>query len=376
MPNSPLAASSVTVYTAITGGKDAPRDDGVLCFSDYSRFVDPRLNAKIYKALPHQFVVGDVSIWVDGRIKLLVSPEKLASLMTGDVCVFRHWKRNCIYDEAQVCIRRRLDNAKTIQRQMSRYKAMGYPKGEGLAACGVVMRRNTPQVNAMNERWWSEICTYSTRDQLSFPFCFRDHIQWLDGDPRGVYFTMEPHARPDQREIHFDKYQRKGAYHWDEYERRTKYGLHADFVAAWIKERPVLDVGAGDGLICSLIDGIGLDNNEYAIQLAKERGVFVQQGSAYKLPFADSSFLAVYMGDIIEHLQDPQLALREVRRVLVPNGTLYVATPPRKGPLRPYHCKEYAPDELTEEATSVGFHLCDQIVIKFGRMYGRFQKGN
>ena len=47
------------------------------------------------------------------------------------------------------------------------------------------------------------------------------------------------------------------------------------------------------------------------------------------LPFPDSTFDCVNMGDVIEHLPDPSAALREIRRVLKPGGILVLTTPLR-----------------------------------------------
>jgi uncharacterized protein YndB with AHSA1/START domain len=45
------------------------------------------------------------------------------------------------------------------------------------------------------------------------------------------------------------------------------------------------------------------------------------------LPFADASFELVHCGDGIEHLENPLRALRELARVLAPNGSLILTTP-------------------------------------------------
>lgn len=189
----------IVVYSAITGDVDRPRTDDVLCFRDYDRFRDQRLNARIYKILSHQFVTADVSIWIDGNITLLVSPEELVSLMPGDTCAFHHWERDCVYEEARVCIRSRLDKATTIRRQMETYRNAGFPEHAGLAATGVLIRRHTPDVCRMNERWWTEICTHSVRDQLSFPVCFNGNLDLLNVDPRGRYIKIARHAKPRTR---------------------------------------------------------------------------------------------------------------------------------------------------------------------------------
>ena len=59
------------IYTAIVGGKDPIRTD-IKCFTDYDQFRRPVMNAKIFKILSHKFIDTDLSIWVDGNIKLLI----------------------------------------------------------------------------------------------------------------------------------------------------------------------------------------------------------------------------------------------------------------------------------------------------------------
>ncbi|MBI1353801.1 MAG: methyltransferase domain-containing protein [Acidobacteria bacterium] len=49
--------------------------------------------------------------------------------------------------------------------------------------------------------------------------------------------------------------------------------------------------------------------------------------SALELPFADDSFDVVVSQEVFEHLPDPWMALREVRRILKPGGRLYLQVP-------------------------------------------------
>lgn len=170
--------------------------------------------------------------------------------------------------------------------------------------------------------------------------------------------------------IIFDKYKKYGDYHWIEYAKPTIYRRHADFVARWVRERPVLDVGAGDGLICSLLSGVGIDCDPEAVRLANERGVDVRLGDAYDLPFS-FDFAAVFLGDVIEHLEHPREALHQARKAIVAGGVLYVATPPRRGKIDKYHYREYSSDELVAEVSACGFQ-CISMHTANRRIYGRF----
>lgn len=50
----------------------------------------------------------------------------------------------------------------------------------------------------------------------------------------------------------------------------------------------------------------------------------IKCGSAYNIPFSDSSFDAVYTFIVLQHVHDLPLALGEIRRVLKPGGLLFI----------------------------------------------------
>jgi len=165
----------------------------------------------------------------------------------------------------------------------------------------------------------------------------------------------------------FDKYERRGAYHWEEFGRPTPYRRHALTVQKWITEQNVLDAGAGDGLITSLLDATGIDTNELAVRLAKAKGVDVTLGDIYEVV---GDYDAVYLGDVLEHLEEPGRALEHLHSV---TEVLYISTPPRKGDtLRPYHVQEWTPEELVVFLMAYGWDLDGRIETANDRMYGRF----
>ena len=49
--------------------------------------------------------------------------------------------------------------------------------------------------------------------------------------------------------------------------------------------------------------------------------------SIYNMPYKNNTFDAVFIGEIIEHLENPYKAMIEVSRVLKNNGILYLSTP-------------------------------------------------
>lgn len=121
----------------------------------------------------------------------------------------------------------------------------------------------------------------------------------------------------------------------------------------------VLDVGCGDGYLMSLAGKraklvVGIDSEFTAIEVAnrllkqQSTNCAVANGSSYQLPFASGIFDVVLMADVIEHLDTPPECLREVRRVLKPEGVLYVTTPKWRPDRKwdPRHFIEYKPEEL------------------------------
>jgi SAM-dependent methyltransferase len=102
-----------------------------------------------------------------------------------------------------------------------------------------------------------------------------------------------------------------------------------------------VDVGCGDGMctavalkVCNTapnatVDIVGLDWSSAALKQASARGLAVARATADEggLPVASSSVDVVIMSELIEHLVDPDNALDEAWRVLVPGGTVLLSTP-------------------------------------------------
>lgn len=189
-----ISPFDITVYTAITGDRDYPRTDSAKVFQGRNLLEDPRREARMYKALSHFFVFTEYCIWVDANIYLKVSPEYLVEtfLKDHDVAAMYHPYRDNIYSEGKECVILGLDKPEIIQEQMENNP--GHIM-KGLWATGVLLRRHTEDIRRKNERWWAEICRYSVRDQLSFPYVF-ENINTIPGHYLNHdLFEYRPHKK-------------------------------------------------------------------------------------------------------------------------------------------------------------------------------------
>lgn len=94
----------------------------------------------------------------------------------------------------------------------------------------------------------------------------------------------------------------------------------------------VLDVCTGPGMLVEAAlgrgaSGVGLDFSHEVVELARglvPAGEF-QQGDAQRLPFPDDGFDAIVCGYGIMHVPEPEIALREMFRVVRPGGRVAVS---------------------------------------------------
>jgi SAM-dependent methyltransferase len=146
---------------------------------------------------------------------------------------------------------------------------------------------------------------------------------------------------------------REGAGRLIDSEHQARYRWASRLVAG----KEVLDAACGVGygleILASAAKAVtGLDIDPEAVAEAEKRhgksAKAVVQGDLLELPFEAGSFDVVTCFEAIEHVEDHEAALAEVRRVLRPDGVLVLSTPNPEAYLEgnEYHLREFRPEEL------------------------------
>jgi hypothetical protein len=205
----------VVVVTAITADRDGLKDHQNTEGADFVAFCDrpvasatwevrpacdlfrdPVRNAKVHKILPHlYFPDHEYSLWIDGSFELVdPAPVLIEKYLTARDLVFgRHGVHRSLGDEMEACFREALDDPALVSEQMASYGAV--PAEAGCPLAGAILRRHTKAVARFNALWWTEICRWSRRDQLSLLHsATRAGLRW-GYFPRFPELDLDPHHR-------------------------------------------------------------------------------------------------------------------------------------------------------------------------------------
>jgi GT2 family glycosyltransferase/ubiquinone/menaquinone biosynthesis C-methylase UbiE len=141
------------------------------------------------------------------------------------------------------------------------------------------------------------------------------------------------------------------------YEHLHRYAIASQLTPG----KDVLDLACGEGYGTSLLartaaSAVGVDNSAEAINYASRRytrsNLSFVLGTCYSIPLSTGSVDVVASFETIEHHDKPEEMMREVRRVLRPNGLLVISTPDRltysdqPSYTNPFHVREFYYDEF------------------------------
>lgn len=133
--------------------------------------------------------------------------------------------------------------------------------------------------------------------------------------------------------IHYETLYRTELGHWW-YKTRRKiiYNLIKRYRLNFGKDIKILDAGCGTGMLLKELETLGvcygIDISQMAVDFCKKRGIGnVQIADATNIPYPDNTFDIALALDVIEHIKDDEGALKEIYRVLKPQGMAIIAVP-------------------------------------------------
>lgn len=202
-------------YHAFVDKQDWAQDPTLACWTQHSAIkfsVDliyaNRRNAKIYKIIPFMFLPDyDYHVWMDCNHVLFKDPNELIDeyLKDADVAVFKHHGLQCVYQEGKAVKDLKYDHSHLVDSQLLFYKSLRYPSNNGLYELPFRIQRNNEATKKMGFLWWEQICMYSSRDQISFPFvCHQLGIKLSilpgfanskNGNPIAFPITISQHSK-------------------------------------------------------------------------------------------------------------------------------------------------------------------------------------
>jgi ubiquinone/menaquinone biosynthesis C-methylase UbiE len=100
-----------------------------------------------------------------------------------------------------------------------------------------------------------------------------------------------------------------------------------------INDTKILEIGSGDGGVIQFLktnnDVYGLDASESGIEICNKKAIkaCLFDASIDTIPFEDNYFDSVICLETLEHLENPQHCLEEIKRVLKPGKHLIVSIP-------------------------------------------------
>jgi ubiquinone/menaquinone biosynthesis C-methylase UbiE len=103
--------------------------------------------------------------------------------------------------------------------------------------------------------------------------------------------------------------------------------LEVELCERYGRDRDILECGCGTGLILERLAGFarraaGIDLSPGMLELARSRGLDVQEGSVTALPFDDATFDVTCSFKVLAHVPDIGKALAEMARVTRPGGVI------------------------------------------------------
>jgi len=124
-----------------------------------------------------------------------------------------------------------------------------------------------------------------------------------------------------------------GLYLSEEKGRRVAARIILKQISKYKRKGRFLDIGCATGFLLDEAkkqgwDAEGVELSEWSVNFAKDKlGLKVFQGHLNEANFPSKYFDVIVLTDVVEHVIDPSGLMEEARRLLKPDGILYISTP-------------------------------------------------
>ena len=154
--------------------------------------------------------------------------------------------------------------------------------------------------------------------------------------------------------------------HWWFASRTRAILAYLDRYAGEGRHLQVLDVGCGAGNMMHHLAHYGhvtgVDNNPKPLEVARQRGLSVREGTADDLPFGQDEFDLLTLLDTVEHVPAEGKVFEECRRVLRNGGKLMITGPAfmflwSRNDIINMHQRRYTVPELKRKLEEHGFRV-------------------
>lgn len=114
---------------------------------------------------------GTKMIWLDSRVNISypVAQTLFAALEENDLCLFKHYERDCVYDEMLAVLAARRSTASQCEEYARYLRQRSFPRNGGLFETGVMAFRAGPLVSDLFRKVFGLCYRYVPRDQLTLP---------------------------------------------------------------------------------------------------------------------------------------------------------------------------------------------------------------
>lgn len=138
----------------------------------------------------------------------------------------------------------------------------------------------------------------------------------------------------------------------------TIFHLHRYAIATkYIKDKVVLDIASGEGYGTNLLSKnackvYGVDISKEAVDFSRKKypntNIEFIMGSIEQIPMPDNSLDVVVSFETIEHVNNHDLVMKEIKRIIKPKGLLIISSPVKNyGAIKnQYHLKELTTTEF------------------------------